>query len=228
MSLLPGPTPHPTTQPPTHPIHPQDRERAEPSENVQPVPLLAAAVAIGMVLVGAAYVLFSDPFGDPLLGDRRTPADLMAKAPGAAGTAGAAKVADGAALYTAHCTACHQATGQGLAGVFPPLDKSEWVLGADKILVNILLHGIAGDITVLGTTYKGMMPAFSTLSDAELAATLTHIRSQWSNRAAPVTAAQVATERAGTPRTAPFAGGAELQTLVSGAAAPAASSSAPR
>lgn len=190
--------------------HPQDRESAEPSENVQPMPLLAAAVAIAMVLLGAGYVLFSDPFGDPLLGDRRTVADLMAKAPGAAGSV---QTADGAALYTTHCTACHQATGKGLTGVFPPLDNSEWVQGEDKVLINIVLHGITGDIEVLGNTYKGMMPAFNPLSDAELAAILTHIRSQWSNTAAPVTAAQVTGERSTSPRTTPFAGGAELKTL---------------
>ena len=212
--------------PPTPPVyqHPQDRESAEPSENVQPMPLLAAAVAITMVLFGAGYVLFSDPFGDPLLGDRRTVADLMAKAPGAAGSA---QTADGAALYAAHCTACHQATGQGLAGVFPPLAKSEWVLGADKVLINILLHGINGDIEVLGLPYKGMMPAFSQLNDTELAATLTHIRSQWSNQAAPVTAAQVASERSTSQRTTPFAGGAELKTLGAAPATATGAGSAP-
>lgn len=207
----------PTPPPPAHP-HPQDRESAEPSENVQPMPLLAAAVAIAMVLLGAGYVLFSDPFGDPLLGDRRTVADLTAKTPGAAGSP---QTVDGAALYATHCAACHQATGQGLAGVFPPLAKSEWVLGADKVLVNIVLHGITGDIEVLGATYKGMMPAFGQLNDTELAATLTHIRSQWSNQAAPVTAAQVASERSTSTRTTPFAGGAELKTLASTTAAPA-------
>ena len=216
MSLPPNPPP------PAHP-HPQDRESAEPSENVQPMPLLAAAVAITMVLFGAAYVLFSDPFGDPLLGDRRTVADLTAKAPGAAGSL---QTADGAALYAAHCAACHQATGQGLAGVFPPLDKSEWVLGPDKVLANIVLHGITGDIEVLGTTYKGMMPAFSQLTDAELAATLTHIRSQWSNKATPITAALLASERSTSTRTAPFAGGAELKTL-DGTSTAAASAAAP-
>jgi hypothetical protein len=99
--------------------------------------------------------------------------------------------------------------------VFPPLDKSEWVQGSGKVLANIVLHGISGDIEVLGATYKGMMPAFKHLSDAELAATLTYIRSQWSNKQAPITAALLAAERSTSQRTAPFAGGAELKTLVS-------------
>ena len=36
-------------------------------------------------------------------------------------TLSAADAARGAALYSANCAACHQPTGQGLAGVFPPL-----------------------------------------------------------------------------------------------------------
>ena len=215
-----------------HQPRPQDRESAEPSENVQPMPLLAAAVAVVMVLFGAGYLLFSDPFGDPQLGDRRTVADLMAKAPG---TAASGQTADGPALFAAQCVACHQGNGKGLAGVFPPLDNSEWVQGSDKVLINILLYGISGDIEVAGAPYKGLMPAFSQLTDAELAATLTHIRSQWSNKAAPVTAAQVAGERGTSQRTTPFSGGAELKTLLGSAgntptsapALPAASASAP-
>ncbi len=198
----------PPRSPPRAPS--QQREHADPSERVQPIPLLAAAVTLVMVLFGAGYVLFSDPFGNAELGDRRTIADLSAAKAGAAGTAGSV---DGKALYTANCVACHQATGKGLPGVFPPLDASEWVKGDQRILINILLHGISGEIEVLGTTYKGMMPSFKQLGDAELAAVASHIRSQWSNTANAITAEQVAEERKASPRNAPFAGGVELKAL---------------
>lgn len=187
----------------------QARENAEPSERIQPMPLLAAAVTLVMVLFGAGYVLLSDPFGRAELGDRRTLADLTAKAGGGAATG----TADGKALYAANCVACHQATGKGLPGVFPPLDGSEWVQGDTRTLVNILLHGITGEIEVRGTVYKGMMPSFKQLADAEIAALASHIRSQWSNQASPVTTEQVAAERKANVRETPFTGGAELKAL---------------
>jgi mono/diheme cytochrome c family protein len=187
------------------------REHADPSERVQPIPLPAALITLAVVIAGAAYVFLSDPFGNPELGDRRTVADLMAR-PKAAAAAGAV---DGKALFAANCAACHQAAGTGVPGVFPPLDGSEWVKADRRIVINILLHGIAGEIKVKDTVYKGAMPAFGgKFSDAEVAAVATYIRSHWSNSADAVDAAHVAAERKAVTRTAPFAGGAELRTLI--------------
>lgn len=190
------------------PAHqPQAREQAEPSERSQPIPLLVAAITVAMVLAGVAYILFSEPFGLPGLGDRRTVADLRAKAPGSGATA------DGKQLFSVNCVACHQATGKGLPGVFPPLDGSEWVVGDERIVANILLHGITGDITVAGNSFNGAMPSFQQLSDAELAAVASHVRSEWSNRAAPIKPDVFAGERKAAGRTTPFSGGDELRAL---------------
>ena len=189
----------------------QERENADPSERVQPMPLLAAAVTLVMVLFGAGYVLMSDPFGDATLGDRRTLADLRATKPGAPGAPTAA--ADGKAIFNGNCVACHQATGKGLPGLFPPLDGSEWVRGDERTVINILLHGISGEIEVLGASYKGVMPPFKQLSDAEIAAVATHIRSQWSNTAKPITTDAVTAERKVSTRDTPFDGGAALKAL---------------
>jgi mono/diheme cytochrome c family protein len=187
----------------------QAREQAEPSERSQPIPLLVAAITAAMVLAGVAYILFSEPFGLPGLGDRRTVADLRAKAPGSGATA------DGKQLFNANCVACHQATGKGLPGVFPPLDGSEWVAGAERIVANILLHGITGDITVAGNSFNGAMPSFQQLGDAELAAVASYVRSEWSNRAAVIKPEVFAAERKATARTTPFNGGGELRALAS-------------
>ena len=159
-------------------------------------------------LIGAGYIVLSEPFGQPELGDRRTIADLRAPAPGAVGAA-----ADGKQVFTANCVACHQATGKGLPGVFPPLDGSEWVQGDERVLANILLHGINGELTVMGNTFKGAMPSFQQLSDAELAAAGTYIRAEWSNKAAPVKAELFATERKAAVRTTPFNGDVDLKAL---------------
>ena len=197
---------------PTDPLHrAQERENSDPEERIRPVPLVVAAVTLLMVAFGVLYILMSDPFGNAELGDRRTLADLSGPAPAAAGAA-----ADGKQLFTANCVACHQATGKGLPGVFPPLDGSEWVTGDARTLANILLHGVNGDIEVAGVAYQGAMPAFHQLGDAELAALATYIRSNWSNKAEALTADLFAQERKDNPRTTPFEGGAALKALAAG------------
>ena len=185
----------------------QEREHADPSERNQPVPVLAALVTLAMVLFGVGYIMMSESFGRADLGDRRTLADL------AGPTVKTGQGADGMQLFTANCVACHQANGKGLPGVFPPLDGSEWVNGDPRILANILLHGISGELGVMGQTYKGAMPAFGQLGDAELAAVLSHVRSAWSNKSAPLAAELIAKERKANPRSTPFTSGDELKAL---------------
>ncbi len=185
----------------------QQREHEEPSETIRPIPGIAALLTLMAVLFGAGYILFSEPFGAAEFGDRRTIDDLR----GATVATGAA--VDGRALYAAQCAACHQPTGKGLAGVFPPLDGAEWVTGNERVLANILLHGIDGEIEVLGTKYRGSMPSFERLSDGELAAIATWLRSQWSNRAEAVEPDIFAQERAAQRRAAPFESGAQLEAI---------------
>lgn len=188
----------------------QQREHADPVERSHPIPRLVTGLIVGVLLFGVGYIVTAEPPGAPGLGDRRTLTDLRTGGSDASRTAG---VADGKQLFAAHCVACHQASGKGLPGVFPPLDGSEWVLGEERVLANILLHGIQGEISVAGSSYQGAMPAFGQLSDVELAALGSHVRSQWSNRAAPLQPALLAQERKASPRTTPFAGGAELKLL---------------
>lgn len=199
------------SKPSDAPHHQQQRENAEPDEVRRPMPLIAAAVAVAMVLFGVAYILLSDPFGTPGLGDRRSAAELAGPVP-VAGGAGP----DGKQLYTAHCVACHQATGKGLPGVFPPLDGSEWVTGDPRLIANVLLHGVTGEMVVAGTTYKGAMPPFGQLSDAELAALATYVRSNWSNKAEAIEPALFEKERQAITRTTPFDGGDDLKAAVAG------------
>ena len=185
----------------------QRREEIDPSERSRPIPLIVAAVTLAVVGCGVVYILLSEPFGPADLGDRRTLADLRPA------LARPGQGADGQQVYNGNCVACHQASGKGLPGVFPPLDGSEWVNGDERVLANILLHGITGEISVLGQTYKGAMPPFPQLSDAELAAVLSHVRSAWSNKAAPLKAELIEKERKSNSRTAPFSGGDELKAL---------------
>ena len=190
----------------------QRREHEDPEEAIRPMPLSARLIAVFMILWAVVYILYSEPLTNSRFGDQRTLAELSGPAPGAAAAGGAV---DGAAIFAAQCAACHQATGKGLPGVFPPLDGSEWVHGEPRILANILLHGVTGEIEVEGQTYQGAMPAFAQLSDAELAGVASYIRSAWSNQAEPLTAELFATERK-SERSTPFEGGAALKALLDG------------
>lgn len=112
----------------------------------------------------------------------------------------AAPAADslGRAVFGRTCVICHQANGQGMPGTFPPIAGSHIATGDKARLIRLVLHGLQGPITVEGRTYNGMMPAWKALSDAEVAAVLTFVRSSFGNAADAVTAAEVAAERAAT------------------------------
>lgn len=192
-------------------IHPQQqRENPEPQEGSNPMPWFVIALTALLLGFGVLYIARSPIVNGPAMGDGRSAAELQ----GAAAVAGGAAV-DGAAVYASRCVACHQASGAGLPGVFPPLAGSEWVAGKATTLIALVLHGASGSMTVKGSTYNGAMPAFGAqLQDAELAAVLTHVRRQWGNSAAPVGAETVATVRKETAaRTEPYKGDAELMPL---------------
>jgi mono/diheme cytochrome c family protein len=104
---------------------------------------------------------------------------------------------EGARLYARACASCHMAQGQGVDGTFPPLVASEWVTGPPGHLVRIVLHGVTGPLMVDGEEYAGTMPPQgAALSDADIAALSSYVRTAWGNDASPVTAAEVAAIRA--------------------------------
>jgi mono/diheme cytochrome c family protein len=187
----------------------QVREQRDPAERFRPLPWFVVMLIGAMAMWGVFYIHDMKVNLDSAYGDSRTPAALMASAGAPAASSGAA--VDGGQIFAAKCVACHQATGLGLPGVFPPLAGSEWVVGNDKVLVQIPLHGISGSVQVKGAAYSGAMPVFNTLSDAEIAAVLTYVRSQWGNAAPPVSPATVAAGRKATQsRSTPFASGEEI------------------
>jgi cbb3-type cytochrome c oxidase subunit III len=110
---------------------------------------------------------------------------------GAAATAGSAP--DGKAIFSAKCSACHQVSGLG-DGPYPPLAGNSFVTADDTaVLITTVLNGRSGPITVNGRSFSGAMPAWrGQLSNTEIAAVLTYVRSAWTNRAAAVTEDQVA------------------------------------
>lgn len=106
---------------------------------------------------------------------------------------------DGETIYMTRCMSCHQTDGAGIAGVFPPLNETEWVVGDKGRLIRIVLDGMMGETEVQGVVYSGAMPPWkSFLSDAEVAAVLTYIRNAWDNEASAVTPQEVGLVRKAT------------------------------
>lgn len=183
----------------------QRREQPEPQEGSRPVPKLVLTV-IGVLLAWAVYYLYSSFSPMPAsLGDDRVAVDFAVPL-----------TADGGQLYTANCVACHQASGAGVPGVFPPLSKSEWVDASDPgVMIRILLHGIHGPLTVEGAQYNGEMPHFNKLSDEEIAALVTHVRSSFGNAASAADAKTVAQVREETKdQQTPWKGDEDLRPLL--------------
>lgn len=97
----------------------------------------------------------------------------------------------GKRLYTQNCVVCHQPTGMGVAGQFPPLVGSEYVLAegtmGDNHLVMLVLNGLQGHFMVKGQPYNNAMVPWKQLTDEQIADILTYIRSDWGNNAPAIT-----------------------------------------
>lgn len=91
--------------------------------------------------------------------------------------------AEGYQLYTTYCANCHQADGQGMASLYPPLKASEF-LNNKKNFICITKNGMAGEIQVNGKTYNRPMPANPRLTDIEIAEIVTYVYNTWGNETA--------------------------------------------
>jgi nitrite reductase (NO-forming) len=113
-----------------------------------------------------------------------------------------AHLARGKATYQGTCSTCHQAEGQGLASVFPPLAKSDYLMADKERSIHVVLAGLSGPITVNGQPYNNVMPAWAHLTDHEIANVLSYVRNSFGNQGEPVTDAEVAKVRAALPKPA--------------------------
>lgn len=116
-----------------------------------------------------------------------------------------ADFARGERLYAEHCALCHQPTGQGIAGAFPPhaghLPLIAQRDGGREYLIGVLLNGLQGEIRVFGAPYRGIMPSHARLNDQDIADVLNYALSAWGNDAllaedfVPIGADEVAAAR---------------------------------
>jgi mono/diheme cytochrome c family protein len=179
------------------------REKPEPTEGYSPLPLMLLGLMSACILFSAIYLgRYSGGF-DPMVYDERI-------LPGMQGAAAAPVVLDpravGKRVFVTNCIACHQTTGLGLPGAYPPLAGSEWAQGPEDRIIRIVLNGLTGPITVKGGSFNNSMPVFGPmLRDEQIADVLTYVRSEWGNNAPPVAADKVKQIRAAVAdRTGPW------------------------
>jgi mono/diheme cytochrome c family protein len=166
------------------------REQAEPRDGYEPVSLWLITLALGLVFWAGMYLVAnsggfkSDVFNSNLVAwdgagavvDKGPPDPMVV----------------GKRVFTQYCVVCHQTTGLGVAGQFPPLVASEWVVPSgwhgDNHLVKVVLNGLQGPVVVKGENYNNAMaPWGGVLKDDQVAAVLTYIRNEWGNSAPPIT-----------------------------------------
>lgn len=127
----------------------------------------------------------------------------------------AAMMARGKQLYDLNCGTCHSPDGVGKPGQAPPLAGSEWVNAKNpKGFIAIPLQGLTGEIHVNGQTWNSSMAAMGAgLSDADLAAVISYIRTSWGNKGETVTADDVKAVRAAAAGKPMISGEAALKAL---------------
>lgn len=105
------------------------------------------------------------------------------------------KIAAGGKLYNTYCATCHQINGKGDGTRFPPLENSEWVKGDRRKLIDIVLKGLSGPITVNGVGFNEVMPPANYLTDDQIALILTYVRANFNNNLTGVLPGEVARVR---------------------------------
>ncbi len=109
-------------------------------------------------------------------------------------------------MFAARCAVCHGPEAAGIPGSFPSLHEQIVAFGkvpeGRDYLVMVVTTGLMGDLKVGGVSYRGVMPAQSMLSEAEVAAVLSYLAGDRGKLAdGPViTAADVTAARARYPQ----------------------------
>ena len=208
------------TLPPPESHVPQHDVSSDPTDGYEPIPLWLISI-FGALLAWAGWYVGTYNGGWNWL-----ELEERAVTGAAAPQAEEDPIALGKRIFTARCVSCHQASGQGLPGQYPPLTGSEWVHGNPAWMKRIVLHGLEGPITVKGQQFSGTMPAFGAqINDKQIAAVISYVRTNadWGNSSGAVAAESVAATREATKGRTTAWNPAELQAITQdeGPAAPA-------
>ncbi|MDH4470781.1 MAG: cytochrome c [Verrucomicrobiae bacterium] len=167
----------------------------------RPIPLWLIAISMVLFFWAGLYIAYySGGFKSNVYN-----AELVAWS-GGGGSRAAAPIdlrVVGKKVFAQNCVVCHQETGLGIAGQYPPLVGSEWALSqgwhGDNHLVKNILYGLQGPIIVKNMPYNNAMAPWNQLTDQQIAGVLTYVRSEWGNNGSPISPEFVAKIRASTP-----------------------------
>ncbi len=174
------------------------REKSDPGEATTPAPVWLMSVCfLAMACAGFYLGMYNGGFDANVFDWYTRPL------PGGSGSQVSQNTAVeltpvmiGQNVFKLNCQTCHQDSGLGIAGQYPPLAKSEYVNGGSERLGMILLKGVQGPIKVEGATFgAAVMPAWDKLSDQKIACVLTYVRQAWGNTGGEITPEQIAAAR---------------------------------
>jgi len=174
------------------------REKVDPQEGMEPIPgwlwfFFCVVISYSCFYLGSNNGGFRGDVFDPAL---VTYGPVKASA-----SAVKDPLVEGKKVFTQNCAVCHQPTGLGLPGQYPPLADSELVLGKDGFgqnhMILVVLKGLSGPLKIRGNSFNGSMPTWEPkLKDEQIADAITYVRSSWGNQGVPVTKEYVAAMRA--------------------------------
>ncbi len=159
------------------------RERQEPEEGLEPTPWWVWAIGVLLLFFGGFYLGRYGGSFRPVAHELQQPAGVTAA------EIKVKKEVRGDLIYVNVCQVCHQPDGKGVGNRYPPLAGSDWVVSDPETAARIVLFGLQGPIKVTGRMFQNKMPPQGDkLSDEEVAAVLSYVRSSWGNNAPAVSA----------------------------------------
>ena len=158
-------------------------QKPEKPDGYPLLPLIVLGILCIAVFFGSIYMAHNAVRFDPLVVNEHAKREK----PGAEGPKALTRAQLGKKVFLSVCATCHQATGQGVPGQYPPLAGSEWAQGKEERIIRIVLQGLNGPITVEGKEFNNVMaPLGSVLKDEQIANVLSYVRQEWGNKAADV------------------------------------------
>lgn len=135
-------------------------------------------LAAAIILVGSSfeYAESAVPAGYKAMMLTQDPAD--------------AKFPEGAKIYKEKCVVCHQVTGEGIPGAFPPLKNSDYLLADKKRAVAQVLNGSNEAMVVNGQTYTVPMPP-QVETHEEAVHVINYVLNAWGNKGGTISMDEV-------------------------------------